>query len=184
MSRHPDPPPADHLSGKRRWMRQRREVDVVCVGAGTTVRARTIDVSRGGMLVEARDDEVPPVGLGDLVPLAFLVAVAFKDGMKAILGPGMSVRAEVVRVTTSPVDRGFLRLGCRFERALTPRQCAALGIDETDVRDPALDLGSPEDDDAAQLVAPLERTEVTARPGKRRPVLRLAPKRERRRPDV
>lgn len=115
-------------------------MDVVCVGTGATIRGQTIDISRSGMLVSARDASLPPVGAADLVPLAFLVAAAFSDGMRVVLGPDVTVRAEVLRVTTSPADRGFLRLGLRFRRTLTRQQCAKIGIDETDIPDPSLDL--------------------------------------------
>ncbi len=115
-------------------------MEVVCVGAGATVRGQTIDISRSGMLISVRDGSLPPVRAGDLVPLAFLVAVAFADGMRVILGPDVNVRADVLRVTTSPADAEFLRLGCRFRRTLTRQQCAQIGIDETDTPDPSLDL--------------------------------------------
>lgn len=177
-------PPAEYLWGKRHGMREPLEIDVVCVGTGTTLHARTIDLSRGGMLVEVHDADVPPVGAGELVPLAFLVAVAFRGGMKAVLGPDVSVRAEIVRVTTSPVDRGFLRLGCRFRRRLSPRQCRQLGIDASDEADAALDLARAHKDAQEEPILPVELVEVTARPGKRRPTVRLAPLRERRRRDV
>jgi hypothetical protein len=137
MAKRPTATP-DHLSGKRRWIRQSRVIEVICIGAGGTVRARTVDISRGGVLVEAIDADVPPLGDGDLVPLAYLAAVAFADGMKVVLGPELTVRADVVRVTTSPCERSFLRLGCRFRRPLTAKQSAQLGIDETDVPDPSL----------------------------------------------
>lgn len=174
--------PSDHLSGKRRWTRQSRSIAVVCVGAGSTVRARTIDISRGGVLVEAQHDDVPPVGDGDLVPLAFLVSVAFADGMKVILGQEVSVRADVVRVTTSPVDRSFLRLGCRFRRALTRQQCARLGIDETDVPDPALDLAGDAEEGAGAPAPAAESLEVTARPGRRKSAASASLRAERRAP--
>lgn len=38
-----------------RWTRQARAFDVVCAGIGATLRARTVDVSRGGLLAETVD---------------------------------------------------------------------------------------------------------------------------------
>jgi len=175
-----EPRAPDHLSGKRRWLRQPRAIPAVCIGAGATVRGKTIDVSRGGMLFEAHDGDIPPVSDGDLVPLAFLVAVVFAEGMTAKLGKKVTVVADVVRVTTSPLDRNFLRLGCNFRTPLTPRQCARLGIDETDAPDPSLDLdpagldGMQASADAGELI------EVTAKPDRRKMARGAAPAQERR----
>ncbi len=174
--------PPDHLSGKRRWMRQPIVIEAVCVGAGATVRGKTIDVSRGGMLFEAHDGDIPPVGDGDLVPLAFLVAAVFAQGMKAKLGPKVSVLADVIRVTTSPLDRNFLRLGCQFRTPLTRRQCAKLRIDESDVPDPSLDLGPQSLDGMEDSAEAGEVLEVTARPDRRRMARSAAPSENRRAP--
>ena len=180
MPKTPYHPPAEYLWGKRQAVRQARELDVECVGTGSTIHARTVDLSPGGMLVEARDQDLPPVGPGELVPLAYLVAVAFQGGMKAVFTPEVTVRAEVVRVTTSPLDPGFLRLGCRFLRRLTPRQCRRLGIEEPDEAEAALDLGRSTGDGGGDAVVPVEMLVVAARPGKRKPGVKIAPFRERR----
>jgi len=174
----------EYLFGKRHGVREARELDVECVGTGATIRARTVDLSRVGMLVEAHDGTLPPLAEGELVPLALLVAVAFKDGMRATFGSALSVRAEVVRVTTSPEDAGFLRLGCRFTRLLTPRQCRLLGIDDSEGIDASLDLARTSTDGVTAPVLPVELVEVSARRGRRKPAVRIAPLRERRRPDT
>lgn len=177
-------PPAEYLWGKRQGVRQARELDVECVGTGTTIHARTIDLSPTGMLVEAHDGNVPPVGEGDLVPLAYLVAVAFQGGMKAVFSPEVAVRAEIVRVTTSPLDASFLRLGCRFARRLTPLQCRRLGIDQSDAADAALDLRPQRGGEDAEALVPVELVEISARPGKRKPGVKIAPFRERRKREL
>ncbi|MFO0934653.1 MAG: PilZ domain-containing protein [Planctomycetota bacterium] len=127
------------LTGRRRWTRQARALDVVCAGIGATLRARTVDVSRGGLLAEAVDADVPPLHEGDLMPMAYLAAVAFAKGVTVTLAPDLTVRGDVVRVTTSPKERSFLRLGIRFRRPLTTAQCALLRIDATDRSDPTFD---------------------------------------------
>lgn len=127
------------LTGRRRWTRQARSFDVVCAGIGATVRARTVDVSRGGLLAEAVDGDVPPLHEGDLMPMAYLAAVAFAKGVTVTLAPDLVVRGDVVRVTTSPKQKSFLRLGIRFRRPLTAAQCSVLRIDATDRSDPTFD---------------------------------------------
>lgn len=184
MSKARKQPPREYLFGKRHGVRQARALDVECVGAGATIQARTIDLSRVGMLVMARDGTIPRVGQGELLPLALLVAVAFKGGMRATFGCDLAVRAEIVRVTTSPVDAGFLRLGCRFTRLLTPRQCRLLGIDASEALDASLDLARTIEDGVADPVLPVELVEVSARQGRRKPAGRLAPLRERRKRDA
>jgi len=174
--------PPDHLSGKRRWMRQPRVIDAVCAGAGATVHGKTIDVSRGGMLFEAHDGDIPPVGDGDLVPLAFLVAAVFAQGMRVKLGSKVSVLADVVRVTTSPLDRNFLRLGCHFRSPLTNRQCVKLGVDQTDAPDPSLDLNPQSIDVAEDTPEVGELLEVTAKEDRRKPARSAASGPERRKP--
>jgi hypothetical protein len=136
-------PPPDSLeallTGRRRWTRQPRRLDVVCAGVGATVRARSVDVSRGGLLAEAVDADVPAIEAGELVPMAHLAALAFAKGVTVTLSADLKVRGDVVRVTTSPQDRSFLRLGIRFRRPLTAAQCAALRIDASDRSDPTFD---------------------------------------------
>lgn len=127
------------LTGRRRWTRQARALDVVCAGIGATLRARTVDVSRGGLLAETVDADVPPLHEGDLMPMAYLAAVAFAKGVTVTLAPDLTVRGDVVRVTTSPKERSFLRLGIRFRRPLTAAQCAVLRIDASDRSDPTFD---------------------------------------------
>jgi hypothetical protein len=126
------------LTGRRRWTRQARALDVVCAGIGATLRARTVDVSRG-VLAETVDADVPPLHQGDLMPMAYLAAVAFAKGVTVTLAPDLTVRGDVVRVTTSPKERSFLRLGIRFRRPLTVAQCAVLRIDASDRSDPTFD---------------------------------------------
>ena len=87
-------------------------------------------------------------------------------------------------MTTSPLDASFLRLGCRFTRRLTPLQCRRLGIDESDAADAALDLLPCKTGDGTSELVPVELVEVSARPGKRKPGVKIAPFRERRKRDL
>ena len=162
-------------------------VSVVCAGIGATVRAKTVDVSRGGLLAEAVDADVPPLHEGDLMPMAYLAAVAFAKGVTVTLAPDLTVRGDVVRVTTSPKERSFLRLGIRFRRPLTAAQCAVLRIDATDRSDPTFDRATeappPPDEDPVPTPPPapakpaepvrIERERVFGRAAAGAPVVRV-----------
>jgi hypothetical protein len=69
------------------------QLDVECVGTGTTIHARTIDLSPTGMLVGPMTERAPG-RRGRLVPLAYLVAVAFQGGMKAVFSPRWRPRGD------------------------------------------------------------------------------------------
>ena len=160
--------PPDHLSGKRRWLRQPRVIPAVCVGAGATVHGKTVDVSRGGMLFEAHDGDIPPVG--GRRPRA----AGVPRGRRVRAGDDGEARQEGHRRRRrrprdhQPLDRNFLRLGCKFRTPLTPRQCAKLGIDQTDAPDPSLDLDPEGLDGMQDCVDAGELLEVTAKPDRRK----------------
>jgi hypothetical protein len=135
--------PDEHrmLTGKRRSPRTRRQIDALLEGSsGEVFRARTIDVSRGGMLVELVDPAFTEVGSGDgamrLVSLAARVSAEFAEGLKVRLGDARPRAAEVVRLVTRIQDMAFL-LGCRFTPELSVKECRLYGVaaggDETQV---------------------------------------------------
>jgi hypothetical protein len=133
--------PDEHrlLTGKRRSKRVPRQIDVRLTGkSGDKFQARTIDISRGGMLVELTDPAFAASGAegaaGDgggagFVALAMHVSSEFADGIKVHFGAlRVRSRAQVVRLVTRIQDMAFL-LGCRFTSDLTPTECRLLGLD-------------------------------------------------------
>lgn len=150
MSTATPPPekPIDHilLSGKRRAPRQRHTVAVKCIGpSGKWYAGRTIDVSRGGMLLEITDEEFLPIGASsDLLPFAARVAMQFPRGLDANFGDGaVQVHANVVRLVAKAGGPGPVLLGCKFDVALADFDCGLLGID------PGVDETSPVGKDTA-----------------------------------
>jgi hypothetical protein len=135
--------PDEHrlLTGKRRSPRTPRQIETILEGAsGDEFHGRTIDVSRGGMLVELVDPAFNEVGSGDgamrFVSLAARISSEFSEGMRVRLGDSRYRKAEVVRLVTRIQDMAFL-LGCRFTPELTTKECRLLGVepqgDETQV---------------------------------------------------
>ena len=120
------------LSGKRRAPRRRRSVAVECVGpAGRSYAGRTIDISRGGMLLEITDQEFQQTGDSqDLIPFAARVAMQFPQGMDVTFGDGaLRVHAKVVRIASRPGKPPIMLLGCQFEPELSDLDCRLLGVD-------------------------------------------------------
>jgi hypothetical protein len=145
MSSTTPPPdkPIDHLllSGKRRAPRQRHTVPVKCIGpSGKWYVGRTVDLSRGGMLLEITDEDFLPIGASsDLLPFAARVAMQFPRGLDANFGDGaVQVHANVVRLVAKAGGPGPVLLGCKFEPALSDFDCGLLGIttgtDETNAK--------------------------------------------------
>jgi hypothetical protein len=120
------------FSGKRRAPRTRRTLVVECSGPGGVVAmGRTVDVSKGGMLLEMTEGEFQaPIDPSLLVAFASRLATSFPDGMSASFGEG-AVRghATIVRLVTSPTGTTPILLGCRFDPPLEPVDCALLGLD-------------------------------------------------------
>jgi hypothetical protein len=128
--------PDEHrlLSGKRRSRRIPRQLDVRLIGAkGEKYRARTIDISRGGMLVELTDPAFTDANGLDhgqrLAEIANLITSEFADGVKVQFGTvRVKPKAHVVRLVTRISDMAFL-LGCRFNPDLRESECWLLGLD-------------------------------------------------------
>jgi hypothetical protein len=128
--------PDEHrlLSGKRRSQRIPRQIDARLIGTkGEKYRARTIDLSRGGMLVELTDPAFLETAAEDhgqrFAAIANLMSTQFADGMKVHFGSvRIRSKAQVVRLVTRISDMAFL-LGCRFVPDLTDSECWQLGLD-------------------------------------------------------
>lgn len=143
-SEGPDAAVERTAAGKRRAQRKRRTLAIECRGpGGLRVDARTIDVSRGGTLIEIADPTIfsteRPSPFADR---AQEIRALFPDGIDVSFGEGAVLAfARIVRCLSVP-DRGDLvLLGCKFEPALSPVDCRLLGIefdaDETGAGDGA-----------------------------------------------
>ena len=122
------------LSGKRSAPRKRRTLAVEVRGpGGRTYAARTVDISRGGMLLEFTDTSLrSSAEQGDLLAFASRIATTFPTGMSASFGEGaVRARAQMVRVVTTSGPTSTLLLGCRFDAPLELVDCRLLGV-ETD----------------------------------------------------
>lgn len=134
------------FSGKRRSPRRRRTLSVdVSEPGGTVYEARTVDVSRGGMLLEFVDEKLKaPSDPAMLVGFASRLMTMFPTGMQTVFGSGaVRTHAAVVRLVSSGSTASPILLGCRFDEPLNDVDCKLLGIeadgDETSKPPPAED---------------------------------------------
>ena len=120
------------FSGKRRSPRRRRTL-IVDIGepGGTHYEARTVDVSRGGMLLEFVDEKLKaPSDPAELVGFATRLMMMFPTGMETTFGSGaVKTHAAVVRLVSSASTASPILLGCRFDTPLTDVDCRLLGLD-------------------------------------------------------
>lgn len=118
-------------SGKRRSPRKRRTLSVEVGEAGGTVyEARTVDVSRGGMLLEFVDAKLAaPSDPGQLIAFATRLTTMFPTGMDISFGSGaVRTRAHVVRLVSGGSATAPILLGCAFYAPLPVTDCRLLGI--------------------------------------------------------
>jgi len=136
------------FSGKRRSPRKQRTL-IADIGepGGTHYEARTVDVSRGGMLLEFVDDKLrAPSDPSELVGFATRLMLMFPTGMDTTFGSGaVRTHAAVVRLVSTASAASPILLGCRFDAPLTDVDCRLLGLD--------LD-GDETDDEGEDDVAP------------------------------
>lgn len=125
-------------SGKRRSRRVPLALGVACRGVGREVYpGRTVDVSRGGMLLGLTFAAFRSVvNASSIVELTSCVMSLFPRGIDVeFLGRDLRAKAHVVRVVLDLKAAYPLLVGCRFEPILGESECAALGvpisIDET-----------------------------------------------------
>ncbi len=120
------------FAGKRRALRKRRTLSIECRGpGGLRVEARTVDVSRGGMLIEITDSDAfstdrsaPFAGRAQEIEALFPAGIDVSFGEGAVLAFAHIIRHVV------DVDRPELALlGCRFAPELSPVDCRLLGIE-------------------------------------------------------
>ena len=119
----------EHFAGHRRGSRLRCVMPVECAGATGKYKARTIELSRSGALVEIRD---PDFRDGDpkssLLTFSARVMSEFAGGMRIrFFAPKVSLAARVIRTTRHPTAASLL-IGCEFLTELTEQRCRMLGL--------------------------------------------------------
>ena len=133
----PDPDPSDDkrlLSGKRQSPRRRQAVAVRCVGvAGCAFKGRTVDISRGGALVEITDPAFLPVEeRGELIAFAARVGTMFPEGIGIYFADGsVQARGVVVRLEARQGRAPHVLMGCKFDAPLADLDCGLLGLDNS-----------------------------------------------------
>jgi hypothetical protein len=142
-------------SGKRRTRRVRLVIPVACRGVGSEIYpGRTVDMSRGGMLVGLAFAAIRTVSdPTSLIELTNCVSSLFPHGIDVeFFGRQFRVKAHVVRLVLDLRAPYPLLLGCHFDPMLSESECIALGVpisqDETRPDGPKLadatnDLGAP-----------------------------------------
>jgi hypothetical protein len=119
----------NHFAGKRSSPRRPIDVRVTICGLLENFPARSVDVSRTGILLRITDDLFAHED-EDLASFAFKVQQHFANGTDILfVDQAFGVSASVIRVTHRRVDdRPMLLLACRFRHPLSDGQCATLGI--------------------------------------------------------
>jgi hypothetical protein len=126
---------AQHFSGKRSAERLICSREVWLVGAEGRFRARTLDLSEGGALVELLDEAFTSTDrAGHAADCFALAAQNFSSGVRLEFPAdaegrrGLTLDAEVVRLTVGPDPKDGVRAGCRFARPLSAEESAFLGM--------------------------------------------------------
>jgi len=111
-----------------------RRVDVnLCVevaGNSSPFRARTVDISRTGVLLYIDDDSfLPTADIENIILYSERVEEEFGDGFEVRLSSGLAFEAEVVRVARRD-DRahGPMHMACRYARAMSEEEWRSLGF--------------------------------------------------------
>lgn len=121
----------DHFAGKRNGMRFRQILDIRVEGNGGTFLARTVDLSRTGILLKLEDRGfATPEQESDLKLYSDLVLGHFGPRMLISFGSdALRRRASVVRVAwRNHRGKKTILVGCRFHRPLTAQTCVLLGV--------------------------------------------------------
>jgi hypothetical protein len=112
--------------------------------------ARTVDVSRGGMLLEFIDDRLrAPSDPAELIGFATRLMTMFPSGMDVNFGSGaVHTRAQVVRLVSSGSTASPILLGCHFDKPLEVVDCRLLGLELEGDGTPTTPAPAPEGDGA------------------------------------
>ncbi|MFQ5844636.1 MAG: PilZ domain-containing protein [Planctomycetota bacterium] len=121
-----------HFAGKRCGKRFPRVLDCTVEGTEGTFAARTVDLSRSGILLRIADPSFAgEEEIEDLKLYGELVMKNFGSRITVSFGGGTVRRqAMVVRVAqgNGGSEEGIL-VGCRFRRPLSAQACLLLGIE-------------------------------------------------------
>jgi hypothetical protein len=119
----------NHFAGKRTSPRRPLEVRITICGLLENFPARSVDISRTGILFHITD-EVFAHAEEDLASFAFKVERHFANGADILfVDHGFGISANVVRVTHRRIDdEPVLLLACRFKTPLTDGQCQVIGV--------------------------------------------------------
>lgn len=125
-----------HFGGKRDGPRQRRELEVLLRGRAGRFAARTVDISRSGVLLQVTDPIYAHVQF-DLTRFTANIERHFRTRVDVrFIEAEIGVAAEVARLTVSRAEdhgeNGRMLMACHFRSNLTPVQCHALGIEPGD----------------------------------------------------
>ncbi|MFI5402468.1 MAG: type IV pilus twitching motility protein PilT [Planctomycetota bacterium] len=128
-----------HFHGRRAGQRIHVPLDVELVCFERNVGARTVNLSRAGVLIEVLDTRAG--GMSELVQYCEEISRLFAAGGTLDFACGVSRTVHVVRITAGGLGGRMVPLvACRFTEALTPVDFAQMGIDpapaEQDVPDP------------------------------------------------
>lgn len=119
----------EHFAGRRRTPRRRFVQPVECSGSSGKYAARTLELSRGGALVELRDPEfLGSAAVSSLLAFSQRVMEEYSGGMRIHFSvPALSLAARVVRTLRHPTSESLL-VACEFLTELTDEQCRMLGL--------------------------------------------------------
>jgi len=119
----------NHFAGKRTSPRRPLDVRITICGLIENFPARSVDVSRTGILFRITDDLFAHEE-EDLASFAFKVERYFAGGTDILfVDHGFGVSASVIRVTHRRIDGvPTLLLACRFKSPLSDGQCQTLGV--------------------------------------------------------
>jgi len=135
-----------HFQGRRDGQRIPVQVPVELVCLERTVAARTVNISRSGVLLEVLEDGAHQIS--ELIEYCEEIGHLFAAGGTADFECGVTRTVHVARVTAGGLGGRMVPLvACRFTEALTPEDFAQLGIDpapaDQDVPDPVDGQASP-----------------------------------------
>ncbi|MFI5402005.1 MAG: PilZ domain-containing protein [Planctomycetota bacterium] len=119
----------NHFAGKRSSPRRPIDVRITICGLLENFPARSVDISRTGILFRITDDLFAHEQ-EDLASFAFKVQQHFEKGIDVLfVDHGFGASASVIRVTHRRIDEEpTLLLACRFRHPLSDGQCQTLGV--------------------------------------------------------
>jgi twitching motility protein PilT len=117
-----------HFHGRRAGQRIQVPLDVELVCFDRNVGARTVNLSRVGVLIEVRDTRAD--GMSELIGYCEEMGRLFAAGGTLDFACGVSRTVHVVRITAGGLGGRMVPLvACRFTEPLTPEDFAHMGID-------------------------------------------------------